>query len=1069
MKKLSILLVVLIGLYSCSNSEVKTAAPYKANKLFLKAVTVDTDKTPSLPIIQNKPISQNIKPGYYIVQLQVPITQSMKQSIAQTGVNILNYLPENAFIIRVTDTSTLTKLNSINTVKWIGMYKSQYKISPVLTNLALSNSGSAVTVTVQVFRSGDIQAVIDAIKSVSGQIITMSVTSTGSFIRAQVTYSQINTIANIPDVQWIELYRAPRLMNNVATDIIGASNNNTSLNPNGVWNYGFTGVGQAVAIADTGLDIGNSSGNFVYNAARGDYETNDVTAPFHPAFIGKAIHAYALGRTGDFSDPFGHGTHVAGSLLGHDTQTAFSSTPYWGSAYGVDKVVFMSVLDATGGLGGLPADLNTLFGQEYTDTLSPRIASNSWGSNANGAYDTSAEQVDTFLWDHPDMAILFAAGNAGVDANGDGVVDLGSVGSPATAKDVITVGASENLRSGLPITYYSFGFISYPIYSDLVANNINGMAAFSSRGPTSDGRIKPDLVAPGTAIISARSHQYPFNDDFQNGAGKWSVTPANTWKLFTDGSGNSYEQIISNGTNLTGNLSPINPIDIRTSIDSALFFYINCNLTTSDQFTIYFYDKDNNVSFSIYTLSNASGSGIFEIPVSYYFYLHNKAINYNSTNNYAMTLNQAKYFNFSLQFTSLSTSAGTAYVDIDNVRVCPSGWGILGLTSGLAPTITYGSQEDENYILDGGTSMATPLAAGAAADVRQAIVQNGISDPSAALVKAVLINGAVDMYPGQYGTGQYLEMPQAPNNVEGFGRINLVNSLISGTTKKIYMLDYTAGNGLTTGGMRISYVTINNTSDPLKLTLVWTDYPSTPSASVNIVNVLHFSMTTTNNSIFYPNGLSTYDDIDNVQQITLPSPSTGTYTVYVSGYNVPQGTSTAGDQPYALVISGDIQNLSATPPTVAPSPLSIAVLPYSLNFTAIVGSSKDLTQDVSINSAGPQGSTLIWTVQSNTPWIKTSITNGTTPSNITVIANPANLKAGTYKGSIVITADNAVNSPLTLPVTLIVTSTANSSSSNGYSCSISSGSGKGDLSDILVYLLMFIGFILIKKSSLQWY
>ena len=65
----------------------------------------------------------------------------------------------------------------------------------------------------------------------------------------------------------------------------------------------------------------------------------------------------------------------------------------------------------------------------------------------------------------------------------------------------------------------------------------------------------------------------------------------------------------------------------------------------------------------------------------------------------------------------------------------------------------------------------------------------------------------------------------------------------------LIMIDYTAGHGLATGGTRISYVTVNNNEDPLKITLVWTDYPSTPSSSVNIVNVLHFSLTTVDNNI----------------------------------------------------------------------------------------------------------------------------------------------------------------------------------------------------------------------------
>ena len=1064
MNSLSILFIlVVIVVDGCSSPAVKSTDTYKANKLFLKTVTINTDETPSIPIGQGEIATQNIRPGYYIVQLQSPITGEMKQSIVKAGVQIFNYLPENAFIVRIRNTPEMTKLGSINSIKWIGLYKSQYKVSPAFNNLALSNTGVIVTVTIQLFKSSNIQTVMDAIEGVSGSIITMSVGSTGNFIRALIPTSQINAIAHVSDVQWIEPYVLPKFMNSIATDIMGASNNWIPffLNPAGVWSYGFTGTGQAIAIADTGLDIGNSYNNFTYNSAVGDFEASNITAPFHPAFIGKTIHAYALGRPGDFSDPNGHGTHVACSAFGHDTQTAVYEYPYWGSAYGMNDMVFMSIMDANGGLGGLPPDLNTLFSEEYTDTLSPRIASNSWGAPVNGAYDTMAEQVDTFAWNHPDMTILFAAGNSGVDADGDGVVDLGSMASPATSKDVIAVGASQNMRQNVSILYSSLGFTVDPIASNPVAFTMNGMAAFSSRGPTLDGRIKPDIVAPGTAIISARSHQWLFNDDFQGGAGKWTST-SNTWQFSADTSGNSYEGIESNGSNLTGTLNPINPIDIRTAMEDAfLFFNLHFKLTYSDNFTVYYYDADHSVYFPFYSIQpNSGGTGLFYAPVFYNFYTYNKAINYNSANNYAMTLTQTQGFNFALQFSSSSTPTGTAYIQIDHVRVCPSGWGVLGITN---PFVSYGSPEDENYIMNGGTSMATPLAAGAVADIRGALVGSGITDPSAALVKAVLINGAVDIYPGQYGTGQYQEEPTiAPNNVEGFGRVNLVNSLISNATKKIYMIDYTAGHGLATGGTRVSYVTVNNNEDPLKITLVWTDYPSTPSASVNIVNVLHFSLTTVDNNSIYPNGLSTYDKRDNVQQITVVSQKVEGYGIYVSGYNVPQGTSTADDQPYALVISGDIKSLS----TITPSAISIS--PSSLSFTAVNRISGKVTQDMAINNSGLQGSTLTWTAQiTGATWLQALSYSGTAPSNIEVTADPASLSPGTYTCNIIFTADNATNSPVVFPVILTVMPNPYPGwqypSSGGCSCSTS---GQGDSSDMMIpFIVIVIGFLVIKRFS----
>ena len=116
------------------------------------------------------------------------------------------------------------------------------------------------------------------------------------------------------------------------------------------------------------------------------------------------------------------------------------------------------------------------------------------------------------MWDVRDMLILFSAGNDGIDANSNGVIDATSIGSPGTAKNVLTVGAAESKRptgSGgySADTWYENWTNDYPanpIRSDLIStafDTYQGMAAFSSRGPCIDGRFKPDIVAPGTDII----------------------------------------------------------------------------------------------------------------------------------------------------------------------------------------------------------------------------------------------------------------------------------------------------------------------------------------------------------------------------------------------------------------------------------------------------------------------------------------------------------------------------------------------------------------------------------------
>ena len=64
----------------------------------------------------------------------------------------------------------------------------------------------------------------------------------------------------------------------------------------------------------------------------------------------------------------------------------------------------------------------------------------------------------------------------------------------------------------------------------------------------------------------------------------------------------------------------------------------------------------------------------------------------------------------------------------------------------------FGHSDDPLWFFDSGTSMATPLVAGCAAVIREALLAGGVSTPSAALVKALLINGAMSL-PGAPGQG----------------------------------------------------------------------------------------------------------------------------------------------------------------------------------------------------------------------------------------------------------------------------------------------------------------------------
>jgi serine protease AprX len=182
-------------------------------------------------------------------------------------------------------------------------------------------------------------------------------------------------------------------------------------------------------------------------------------------------------------------------------------------------------------LAGIPADLASLF--QFAYSQGARIHSNSWGGGDPGAYDDQCRQFDQFVWDHKDFCFVIAAGNDGSDSDGDGKINLTSVTSPGTAKNCITVGACENRRPEFNAEHYGdwwpTDFPANPIKNDPMADNPDQVVAFSSRGPTKDNRMKPDVLAPGTFILSTRSTELAPNNF------AWKAYPPNKNYFFMGG------------------------------------------------------------------------------------------------------------------------------------------------------------------------------------------------------------------------------------------------------------------------------------------------------------------------------------------------------------------------------------------------------------------------------------------------------------------------------------------------------------------------------------------------------
>ena len=439
--------------------------------------------------------------GDYIVQFENTVTEKLKSQLRAAGVQTFRYLPEDALIVRA-KAEQLESLREKLQINAIVPYKGMFKLAANIPTLSVFSQMQREVLILSAFKNDDLVSILAQVQKIDPQARVLLTQDRTIMLQAALAkVAQFSSIAGVEFVQKAEEITplAMDLGENLGaavtapgdySDLNGYETGTKVMNFDVAWSQGYRGQGQIVSMADTGLDTGSLS---------------TVAADFKGAIHGNG-HIFGVGAK-DWSDSMGHGTHVAGSVMGHGVT---SSGKIRGGAYEAEMVpqgMWSPIIDNL----TVPPQLATMFQKAYADGA--RIHTNSWGAAANpGAYDAMAQRVDEFMFNNPDMLVLFAAGNSGIDKNKDGVIDPGSIATPGTSKNVLTVGASENLVSSggiqRPVKELRDAANSWgaePIWSSKVSDNVDGIAMFSSRGPAKDGRLKPEIVAPGTNILSNMS------------------------------------------------------------------------------------------------------------------------------------------------------------------------------------------------------------------------------------------------------------------------------------------------------------------------------------------------------------------------------------------------------------------------------------------------------------------------------------------------------------------------------------------------------------------------------------
>ncbi|MET7718107.1 S8 family serine peptidase [Streptomyces sp. NPDC005407] len=239
----------------------------------------------------------------------------------------------------------------------------------------------------------------------------------------------------------------------------------------------------------------------------------------------------------------------------------------------------------------------------------------------------------------------------------------------------------------------------------------------------------------------------------------------------------------------------------------------------------------------------------------------------------------------------------------DDWRVKPDviapGTDILSTRSKLAPAKNFwGVHANQKYAYNGGTSMATPLVSGCAALVREYYVSDRSTEPSAALLKATLINGTRRLTADD-------SIAQHAHYHQGFGAIHMPSSIPNPGNPDLVLecadTWQTPARQLHRTGDRVRFSVEVAAGLPLRLCLAYTDLPGR-----SLQNDLSVILEAPDGSRHAGNGglldlLLSTDSTNNVEIIRLDPPSAGRYLIQIFARNLLKGP-----QDYALVVTGQL-------------------------------------------------------------------------------------------------------------------------------------------------------------------
>ncbi len=864
--------------------------------ILLENALVDTSRPLGFSVPAS--LQRSGEPGSYIVQARGVVDNGFRAALAAAGATIVSYIPNNAYLVRAS-AETADRLAAAPQTQAVLPYEPVYKLKSGLFGLALDQSPLPPGTRLNLLGfTGARDELAAALQQQGMPVVGESGSPFGPVFTVQPPEGATWTeLARLGAVQVVEVATARQAANDLSRVQVAVAADSQTTN-----NYlGLTGSNVLVNLNDSGVSVD------------------------HPDLVSRVFPEFpALG-----TDASGHGTFVAGIIAGDGTKSltvtnaSGSINPGTNSQYRglapAAEVYLQSIADTDQALQEGAARTNAL------------ISNNSWnyGGNtygiADSSYDAAVRDALPGVTGSQPVLFVFSAGNQG-DGNDDGLGgDPESVLSPGTAKNSITVGATElprNITNEVTKITTSGQNTSTNTGTPWkgMTSSANQVAAFSSRGNVGIGvegdfgRFKPDVVAPGTFVVSTRSTTWD-EAAYYNPTSHVVATFRNL--------------IVQTNANFTNSLFlPFNAVGFSLTLRP------NRNSPTPFPSLPIFVRRDAvpwPLATAEFIRTNSvqvppDGGGVGANVDQYWHYI----VGNSTTQNVSFDL---------VTDVLLTNDLGDYYEVLSN------------LNNSISGTPPY------YYRYESGTSMAAADVSGTLALMQEFFAQRmgalHITN-SPALMKALLINGARSV-----GSLYDFEV-QNSINYQGWGMIKLANSIpgsltnnltsVNTVSNSLFFFDQSPTNALATGQSQTRQISLNAESQylPLRVTLVWTDPPGNPAAGVKLVNDLDLVVTnldtgevyfgndipanSTVTSAWDPNSPPNPDSVNNVENVYLnpaftPLGSNYTVTVRARRVNVNAVYAQTNDvvQDYALVISSgngevpDALHLEKVQPVVLPA------------------------------------------------------------------------------------------------------------------------------------------------------